>query len=111
MNNGENLLSIILECKTKIDELERESINSINELYRLENSLESRIDILYENLWSKIKMYEELTEFERELARFGDKVALIAGLEVGGKMKAEEAYQEIKKMYKNLKKVRKIENT
>jgi hypothetical protein len=52
-------------------------------------------------------MYEHLSEFERALARFGDKVALIAGLEVGGKFSSEEAYQEIKKMYKELKTLRK----
>ena len=31
-------------------------------------------------------MYESLTEFERALARFGDKVGLIAGLEIADKM-------------------------
>ncbi len=56
-------------------------------------------------------MYETLTEFERALARFGDKVALIAGLEVSDKMTPEEAYQEIKTLYKELKKLRKIERS
>jgi polyhydroxyalkanoate synthesis regulator phasin len=51
--------------------------------------------------------YETLTEFERALARFGDKVELIVGLEVGGKMNADEAYKEIKDMMKELKKLRK----
>jgi hypothetical protein len=54
-------------------------------------------------------MYETLTEFERALARFGDKVALIAGLEIADKMTPEDAYQEIKKLYKDLKKLRKQE--
>lgn len=54
-------------------------------------------------------MYEDLTNFERALARFGDKVALIAGLEVSDKITPEEAYQEIKKLYKGLKKLRKKE--
>jgi len=54
-------------------------------------------------------MYENLTAFERALARFGDKVALIAGLEVSNKMTPEDAYQEIKKLYKELKKLRKTE--
>jgi dsDNA-specific endonuclease/ATPase MutS2 len=54
-------------------------------------------------------MYETLTEFERSLARFGDKVALIAGLEIADKMTPEDAYQEIKKLYKELKKLRKQE--
>ena len=54
-------------------------------------------------------MYETLTEFERALARFGDKVALIAGLEITDKITPEQAYQEIKDLYKELKKLRKEE--
>jgi ABC-type sugar transport system substrate-binding protein len=51
--------------------------------------------------------YDTLTEFERALARFGDKVDLIVGLEVGGKIDADEAYKQIKEMMKELKKLRK----
>jgi hypothetical protein len=54
-------------------------------------------------------MYETLTEFERALARFGDKVALIAGLEISDKISPEEAYQQIKDLYKELKTLRKFE--
>jgi hypothetical protein len=54
-------------------------------------------------------MYEDLTEFERTLARFGDKVALIAGLEIADKISPEDAYQKIKELYRELKKLRKIE--
>jgi hypothetical protein len=54
-------------------------------------------------------MYETLTEFERALARFGDKVQYIVGLEVSDKMSPELAYQEIKDMMKELKKLRKVE--
>jgi hypothetical protein len=54
-------------------------------------------------------MYETLTEFERALARFGDKVALIAGLEITDKISPEEAYQQIKDLYKELKTLRKVE--
>jgi hypothetical protein len=54
-------------------------------------------------------MYETLTEFERQLARFGDKVQLIVGLEVGDKISPEEAYQQIKYMMKELKRMRKKE--
>ena len=54
-------------------------------------------------------MYETLTEFERALARFGDKVALIAGLEISDKISPEEAYQQIKALYKELKTLRKTE--
>jgi hypothetical protein len=56
-------------------------------------------------------MYETLTEFERALARFGDKVALIAGLEVSNKISPEDAYQQIKELYRELKKLRKIEKS
>ena len=54
-------------------------------------------------------MYETLTEFERALARFGDKVQYVVGLEVSDKMSPEVAYQEIKEMMKDLKKLRKKE--
>ena len=56
-------------------------------------------------------MYENLSEFERALARFGDKVSLIAGLEISGKMSPEDAYKEIKAIYKELKSLRKGEKT
>lgn len=62
-------------------------------------------------LKEKTTMYETLTEFERALARFGDKCALIAGLEVADKISPEEAYQQIKDMYKELKKLRKAEKS
>ena len=55
------------------------------------------------------KMYEDITPYERALARFGDKCALIAGLELANKISPEEAYQQIKDMYKELKKLRKAE--
>ena len=54
-------------------------------------------------------MYNDLSEFERALARFGDKCALIAGLEIADKISPEDAYQQIKEMYKELKKLRKVE--
>jgi hypothetical protein len=54
-------------------------------------------------------MYETLTEFERALARFGDKVGLIASLEISGKVSPEEAYLQIKQLYKELKALRKQE--
>jgi hypothetical protein len=54
-------------------------------------------------------VYDSLTEFERELARFGDKVQLIVGLEIGDKISPEDAYQQIKGMMKDLKKLRKKE--
>lgn len=54
-------------------------------------------------------VYDNLTLFERALARFGDKVQLIVGLEISNKMEPEVAYQEIKDMMKELKKLRKKE--
>ena len=56
-------------------------------------------------------MYETLTDFERALARFGDKVGLIAGLEIADKMSPEDAYQQIKELYKELKTLRKEEKS
>jgi hypothetical protein len=56
-------------------------------------------------------MYELLSEYERALARFGDKVGLIAGLEISDKMSPEEAYQQIKILYKELKALRKEEKS
>jgi hypothetical protein len=54
-------------------------------------------------------IYDKLTDYERSLARFGDKCALIAGLEITDKITPEQAYQEIKELYKELKKLRKQE--
>ncbi len=54
-------------------------------------------------------MYNDLSPYERALARFGDKCAIIAGLELNNKITPEDAYQEIKEMYKELKKLRKGE--
>ena len=56
-------------------------------------------------------MYDELSVFERSLARFGDKVGLIAGLEIADKISPEEAYQQIKELYKELKSLRKQEKS
>ena len=54
-------------------------------------------------------MYENLTQYERALARFGDKVGLIAGLEIADKISPEDTYQQIKTLYKELKHLRKKE--
>jgi hypothetical protein len=56
-------------------------------------------------------MYEDLTVFERALARFGDKVGLIAGLEIADKISPEDAYQQIKELYRELKSLRKREKS
>lgn len=85
----------------RIVHLESENIETSNCIYELHN----RIDML-EHI-----MYETLTEFERALARFGDKVGLIAGLEIADKISPEQAYQEIKELYKELKTLRKKEKS
>ena len=54
-------------------------------------------------------VYENLSDFERALARFGDKTGFIACLEISGKITPEEAYQMIKEEYKELKTLRKLE--
>jgi len=39
------------------------------------------------------------------MAKFADRIEIIVGLEIGDKLSAEEAYQEIKLLMKNLKKI------
>ena len=55
-------------------------------------------------------MYEELDTFERALQHFGTRVEVYTCMEMGGKITAEEAYQQIKEELKQLKKVRKSWN-
>lgn len=52
-------------------------------------------------------MYEELNDFERALSHFGTRVELICAMELGSKIDAETAYQNIKMELKELKKIRK----
>ena len=54
-------------------------------------------------------MYEELNDFERALSHFGTRVELICAMELGSKIDAETAYQNINMELKELKKVRKKE--
>lgn len=51
-------------------------------------------------------MYE-LDDFEKALAHFGTRVDIIVALELGGKLNAETAYQNIKDELKELKRLRK----
>jgi hypothetical protein len=53
--------------------------------------------------------FYNLNKFEKELGKFSDKVDILVGLEMGGKITPEDAYQQIKEMYKELKKLRKVE--
>jgi hypothetical protein len=88
----------------RVQKLEEENVETSNCLYEIMND----IDFLNHNRQEKT-MYNDLTEFERALARFGDKVALIAGLEIADKISPEDAYQQIKTLYKGLKSLRKKE--
>ena len=54
-------------------------------------------------------VYDNLTTYERALARFGDKCGIIASLEISDKISPEEAYKQIKDLYKELKSLRKQE--
>ncbi len=51
-------------------------------------------------------MYEDLDTFEKALAHFGTRVDVICALEMGGKLDAETAYQNIKLELKELKRIR-----
>ena len=54
-------------------------------------------------------MYNELSEYEKALANFGDRVGIIAGLEITDKITEEQAFQQVKDLYKELKQLRKQE--
>lgn len=56
-------------------------------------------------------MYDELTQYEKALANFGDSASIIAGLEISNKITPEEAFQRIKELYKELKELRKLEKS
>ena len=56
-------------------------------------------------------MYELLSAYERALARFGDKCGILASLEITDKISPEEAYQQIRVLYKELKALRKEEKS
>jgi hypothetical protein len=56
-------------------------------------------------------MYDDLSPYEVTLANFGDRAAIIAGLEISDKITPEEAFQLIKELYKELKEVRKTEKS
>jgi hypothetical protein len=52
-------------------------------------------------------MSYDLTDFEKAMAMFANRVGIIVNLEVGDKMSPEQAYKEIKQEYKQLKKLHK----
>jgi predicted RNase H-like nuclease (RuvC/YqgF family) len=44
---------LVKDLELRIEELQRENVETTNELYRVENSLDARIDILAERFWSE----------------------------------------------------------
>ena len=44
----DELYSRIVDLEQRVEELERENVETTNELYRMENSLDARIDIIAE---------------------------------------------------------------
>jgi hypothetical protein len=55
MDPNENLFQLIDKLSQRVELLEQENIDLTNELYRLENSLDARIDILMEKLlWKTV---------------------------------------------------------
>lgn len=55
-------------------------------------------------------MYD-LNDFEKELLAFSNRVDIVVGLEMGKKLSSEDAFKEIKSLYKKLKTTRKINRT
>ncbi len=53
--------------------------------------------------------YKNLSEYERALAKMGDRMSIIAGLEITDKISEEQAFQQVKDLYKELKQLRKQE--
>jgi len=52
-------------------------------------------------------VYSNWNEFERSLMHFGTRVEMITAMQMANKISEEEAYQQIKAMYKDLKKAHK----
>ena len=52
-------------------------------------------------------MYDDLDGFEKALSYFVNRVEIICAMELGGRITAENAYQQIKDELKDLKKIRK----
>ena len=49
----DELYSRLVELEQRVKDLEEENVETTNELYRIENSLDARIDILAERFWSE----------------------------------------------------------
>ena len=51
--------------------------------------------------------YPDWNEFERSLMHFGTRIDVIMAMQMADKISEEEAYQQVKAMYKELKKAHK----
>ena len=51
--------------------------------------------------------YGDWNEFERSLMYFGTRIEVIMAMQMADKITEEEAYQQVKSMYKELKKAHK----
>lgn len=58
----------------------------------------------------ELTLTQKNEDLEERLRIFGNKVSIICALESGNKLTVEEAFERIKKLYKNLKKHMKEEN-
>ncbi|MGL5508118.1 MAG: DUF7219 family protein [Microcoleaceae cyanobacterium] len=62
-------------------------------------------------LYPRSRYYGEFTPenliFNSNLQEFAQKVSYLCAMETGGKISADQAYKEIKSMYRELKKTRK----
>lgn len=75
-------------------------IDIINRCKRFESQIDRDNCIL--DLVNKNMSYD-LSESEKLLAKFGDRVSIIVGLEVGGKITEQDAFEKIRTLYKELK--------
>jgi hypothetical protein len=79
-----------------------------NQCKRLDKKIEQGYTVL-DDVIKLMSPYCE-TESERQLAKFGDRVSIIVGLAISGKMAEKDALGEIKLMYKDLKSMYKQQN-
>lgn len=71
----------------------------------MENNNEENIEqFLYPRARFRGEFSPEHLAFDANLQEFAQRVSLICGLETGGKVPPEEAYTQIKQLWKELKK-------
>lgn len=84
-------------------------ISTIDQYKKLGEHI-SKDSVILEKCIKAMSPYCE-SDSEKQLAKFGDRVSIIVGLALGGKLDEREAFDEIKLMYKDLKKIYKSKNT